>query len=294
MKTQRSTINIQHPTFRDGCQVCSRARWARLIAILLFAAPASFGAILEETDESLFREGESAVSAMGRSSVGATNESDRLAVADEGIEKDLATQIAEARKEVAANPRSTRQLKTLGELLTRANRLDEAAEAYWKASRLEPLNAGTLHYFGFTLLALGDHKNGLDVYKQLEVRYPDARKVIFNLAAAHYGLRQYDRALRYAESYVDSAVRDEPKANFNMGVILLARGDPAGAARWLGKSESMMPANPYLLAALIRANTELDNKAEITRLKKLAEFRFGLDAIMRLVRTGELPVFLDR
>jgi len=207
---------------------------------------------------------------------------------------DLAAKIDEARAEIARNPDNARPYRLLGELLTRANRLDEAAQAYWNAARLQPLNAGPLHYFGFTLLALGDHRNGLEIYKQLESRHPDARKVLFNLGSAYYGIKDYEKAAQYLNKFIATSRREDPRASYNLGIVHLAQNQPEKAIPLLEKSLERMVSNPFVLAALIRANHAADRDRIAKTLLETADKRFGLDAFNRILDAETPPAFLDR
>jgi len=264
-----------------------------LIAILT-ALPWSSGqaAIMEESVPALFGEGDRNSESMSLPEFSATNAFGNLlnmATADQ----ELLDEIIKARKVAAENPMVPRHYRELGELLTRANRMDEAAEAYWHSSRLDPLNAAPLHYLGFTLLAIGDHENGLKIYKLLESRYPDARKVRFNLGAAYYGLQDYNQASIYFDSYIQTARRDDPRMFYNYGITLLAAGKPADAVMWLEKSADRLSSNPFVLAALVRAHTKLGHEETLKELEKVIEQNIGMLRIKPILEAPTLPVFID-
>lgn len=265
--------------------------WAVITSIALNVTATA--AIMEEADPELFGESEQPSTQMALPQLNATNVyGDLLGVAKS--DQDLADKIAQARKVVMENPTVPRHYRMLGELLTRANRLDEAAEAYWKSARIDPLNAAPLHYLGFTLLALGDHENGYKIYKQLEARYADARKVLFNLGAAHYGMQEYERAASYYDNYIKTARREDPRVFYNYGITLLASGNAADAVAWLDKSAARLSNSPFVIAALIRAHTELGNDEKRELIEQIAEQKFGLLRIKPILNAETLPVFLDR
>jgi len=189
---------------------------------------------------------------------------------------------------------AARQYRILGDYLVRANRMDEAAQSYWRASRLNPVNAGYLHYFGFTLLALGDQTNGLEVYLELLARYPDARKALFNVAAAYYGLDEFEQAHRQLSQYLATARVEDPKAFYNMGLILMASGRSSEAISWLVRAQKRIPSNPFIPAALVLVYREVGSHELADHTLGLSEDRFGKELIDRLIATPKLPAFLER
>lgn len=210
-------------------------------------------------------------------------------------EKTMIEQLLVARPFAPGDPRETaRQFRKLGDSLVASNRLDEASRAYWQASRLNPVNIGYLHYFGFTLLALGDHENGFEVYREILDRYPEARKAVFNLASAYYGLKQYDQALAAMDRYFVLSRREGPKAYFNMGLFLMAAGRNADALPWLEKIHPELPDNPFIPAMLIRLHRAAGRNDEADHLTAVNEDRFGAEPFQRLLAAEVLPAYLER
>lgn len=187
-----------------------------------------------------------------------------------------------------------RQWRIRGDMLVATNRMDEAAQAYWQAARTNPRNVGYLHYFGFALLALGDHANGRDVYLEILRRYPGARKVLFNLASAHYGLKDYEQALKYLDDYLATRPRENPKALVNLGLIYLALDRAADAIPRLERAQERLPANPFIPAALVRAYRAAGKNDLADHTQGLSEDRFGAEYFQQLLAAEVPPVFLDR
>jgi len=254
---------------------------------------AGLAAIVEESDPSLFGDRNQKSMDMLFPEINATNGFGYLA-GEEPPNQELIIKIDQARKDVAANPDVPRHYAELGKLLTEALRLDEAADIYWRSARLEPLNPDPLHHLGFTLLVLGDHKNGLAIYDQLETRYPDSRKYLFNTGAAHYGIQEYDNAASCYERLIKNAHREDPRAFYNLGVTLLAAGQAKDALVWLKKSADTFSDNPFVLAASMRAHTILGNTGELARLQELAEEKVGMLKIKPILDAPILPVFIER
>lgn len=181
-----------------------------------------------------------------------------------------------------------------GDRLVQSNRLHEAARAYWQASRLNHVNAGYLHYFGFALLALGDHAHGRIVYERILERYPDARKVLFNLASAHYGLGDYEQAMRYLNDYFATRPRENPKALFNSGLLHLVSGEHEEAISQLERARERLPVNPFIPAALIKAYRAAGKNKSADLLQAVSEDQFGAETFASLLAIETPPVYLER
>ena len=252
-------------------------------------------AIVGDEDNTLFGEANDAPAAVSLPALDATNLVEAAPAAAVTNEVTLAQQIDVVRAmktdDVVA---AARQFRILGDLYVQANRMDEAARSYWQATRINPVNAGYLHYLGFALLALGDHTNGLEVYLELLARYPDARKALFNVAAAYYGLEEYEQAHRQLGQYVATARVEDPKAFYNMGLILMESGRPNEAISWLVRAQKRIPSNPFIPAALVRVYRETGSDELADHTQGLSEDRFGQEAFDRLLATPLLPAFLDR
>lgn len=183
----------------------------------------------------------------------------------------------------------------LADMYLRVNRLDEAAQAYWRAARLDPENPDVLESFGFVLLALGDPENGLAVYRRLQAAKKDGPRIRFNIAAALAQLGRHDEAAVLWQAYLIEDDSAEPRAAYNLALSHLHAGRPRDAIRLLELLVHHQPDQPYFLAGLIRALKSVSAPAESIgpfeeRLKSLV----GSDQARRLTAEIPLPVFLIR
>lgn len=249
-------------------------------------------AILDDEPSDLFGDESPAESRLSLPELGLTNLLESIAptTTQPGLEQ----AIDQARADIRTAPEDARAHRKLGDLYLQAQRLDEAARAYWLAARTNPQNLGYIHYFGFTLLALGDHDNALRVYEELRARYPDARRVLFNLAAAHYSRGEYDLAEQRITRYLETARTEEPKANYNLGLIKLAQGQWRLAVDQLMLAERRLPASPHVRAALVRAFRELGSLELAEKTKAGGEKQFGADTFQQILATPVLPAYIER
>ncbi len=263
-----------------------------LLLLALGAALTARAAILDDDASDLFGEEPAADSRLSLPELGLTNLLESIApvAAEPGVDE----AIARARDELRSAPEDARAHRKLGDLYLQSQRLDEAARAYWQAARTNPRNLGYLHYFGFTLLALGDHDNALRVYEELRARYPDARRVLFNLASAHYSRGEYDLAEQRVTRYLETARTEEPKAHYNLGLIKIAQGEWRLAVEQLMLAERRLPASPHVRAALVRAFRELGSLELAEKTKSSGEKQFGADAFQQLLAAPVLPAYIER
>lgn len=266
-----------------------------LLLLILIPPPALLAAPFGDDDQLLFKEREEAedelslaelMSLAGRVKPEASSPAAAPAAVTPGASMEEASV-----EEVRA---AARDWRLLGDALVASNRMDEAARAYWQAARMNPVNAGYLHYFGFTLLALGDHARGLEVYNEILARFPDARKVMFNIASAYYGLKDYDQAIKYLRDYLTAVRRDPPKALYNMGLFLMANGQHEEAIRWFDRAQERLPTSPFIPAAQIRLYRATGRDQLATDLQSLSEDRFGKEFFESLLNAETLPAFLER
>ena len=117
---------------------------------------------------------------------------------------------------------------------------------------------------------------------------------MFNVAAAYYGLEEYEQAHRQLGQYVATARVEDPKAFYNMGLILMESGRPNEAISWLVRAQKRIPSNPFIPAALVRVYRETGSDELADHTQGLSEDRFGQEAFDRLLATPLLPAFLDR
>jgi len=264
-------------------------------AVAFFVAAGSYSpaAILEDEDEALFGESRDAESAMSLPGLAETNLLDHILTVATN-QQQVAEKIVELRNAIAKSPDIPRLYRVLGDLYLKANRLDEAAEAYWRASRLDPQNVGNVHFLGFTLLALGDHENGIRIYRELYKIYPNSRKVLFNLASAYYSLEEYERASEFLGKYMKTLSKENSKADYNMGLLLLETGRAADALPWLERSSGLMPSNPFVSVALHRAATISGDTNKAESVVTSAESKYGKTPFQQIMQIKVIPAFIDR
>lgn len=203
--------------------------------------------------------------------------------------------IDEREEAVHAAPEDPVALARLADMYLRVNRLDESAQAYWRAARLDPENPAVLESFGFVLLALGDPENGLAVYRHLQAGEHDGPRIRFNIAAALAQLGRHDEAAAIWQSYLLEDDPAEPRAAYNLALSHLHAGRPRDAIRLLEMLVQHQPDQPYYLAGLIRALQTVSAPSEsILPLHQRLETLTGPDQAHRLTAEIPLPVFLIR
>lgn len=134
-------------------------------------------------------------------------------------------------------------LKRGGEMLA-GGRLEEAREHFEKASELKPDNSKCQNLLGLVYLKLAHYDQSIAIYRRLVERFPEEAALRVNLASVY--IRSDD--LDLAESELQAAIKLRPghaKAHKTLAVVLLRRGDQAGAREQLrlaGVSDDELPA----------------------------------------------------
>jgi Flp pilus assembly protein TadD len=202
-------------------------------------------------------------------------------------------QIEATREIVQRNPTSARAHADLGNLYLQVNRLDEAAQSFWRAARLAPDKLGMVESLAFAMLALGDHAHGKQIYERLTRLRPDNDRLRFNLASAYYNLGEFESAEQEMRLFLKAFPTGE-KGLFNMGAIQFALGDTKEAIRLFSECRAAQPRNAFVLCALARAYRKAGQakvfealRAEILDLTSEAQ----MDAIFS---QPHIPVFLLR
>lgn len=202
-------------------------------------------------------------------------------------------QIRDARESVARRPRDAGALAQLGRALLAANRLDEAAEYFWRAARLRPRDAGRLEQLGFALLACGDHRNGLRIYE--EVAKVDGRNpsVRLNLAAA----RQHVGQSREARALLQELTAEFPeslRAWYNLGVVQWTLGELDDATASLQRALKLQHGHPFVLAMLARVEQARGRADFYEETRELLRRRLGDSAAEALLAQDPPPIYLAR
>lgn len=218
----------------------------------------------------------------------------RQRLASQRMEDEWRAALSEAERRAQANPGDPEAQAAVGDWYFLLNRLDEAAHHYWRAARLDASNPSVLESFGFVMLAMGDHKNGLRVLDRLLEIAPAHQRARFNRAAALTRLERHDAAIEAWVAYI----REYPgewRAAYNLGLAYHQAGRNREAIRFLDTVQRSQPVRPYVLAAVIRVlNAVSGNVAQIDALTERLTRLIGRDAAERLIREDELPVFLKR
>lgn len=205
----------------------------------------------------------------------------------------LPRQIANAEDMVRRQPASPRAHAGLGSLYLQASRLDEAAQCFWRAARLEPANPGWLESLGFALLASGDHANGRDIYERLRQAHPKQARLQFNLAAAYYNLGEPDKA----EAEMTEFLKFYPtgaKGLYNMGAIQFALGETREAQRYFEQCRDQQPRNVFVLCALARAYRKGGREQDFAAVREEILALVKQDQMEAILGQPQIPTFLLR
>ena len=268
-------------------------RWLALFILACMAAAGTRAAVVLDatTEEPDTVSGRDAWR-MGLPELDATNALSRMIKAA-NPDRSPAALLESARKAVQTEPLNPRSHYQLGNVLLQANRLDEAASAFWQACRLEPGSATALESLGFTLLTLGDHANGLLVYQKLETMTRAQPRLKLNLAAAYYGLGRYNDAVLVLADYLVQNP-DQPKALYNLGLAQLAAGRYPEAIKSLEQVREAMPGNLFVLCGLLRAYEKSGDRTRAADLKAELIATGGAQDVEALLAAEQLPVFISR
>ena len=128
------------------------------------------------------------------------------------------------------NPQSEEALYGLAEALRHSGKLDEAEQAYEKASLYPEYTVRSLEGIGLTLLQRGDINEAQASLKVTTERYPGAWRAWLGLAKLRDRMRYWDLA---DDAYTAAMpFTDQPHIVINnQGISYLARGDAEGAAQ---------------------------------------------------------------
>lgn len=127
------------------------------------------------------------------------------------------------RRTLAVNPGAWMAHNNLGDLLLRQGRVDEAAEHFAAAARLEPDDAFAHNNLAITLHRQGRREEALSSFREALRRRPDYPEAHSNLAAVLIELGRYDEALQH----LDAALRLRPdlaEAHVRRGDVYAAIG----------------------------------------------------------------------
>ena len=124
----------------------------------------------------------------------------------------------------------------LGLVYDQQQRHAEAIEAYKKALAIQPREPNVLNNLGLAYALSGDHETAIQIFEQALAAGSNSPKLHNNLGVAYVHRQRYVDAL---ESF--KKAMDEPFAYNNLGVSLLAVGNPTVAAVCFEKAIELNP-----------------------------------------------------
>ena len=115
----------------------------------------------------------------------------------------------------------------------------DAIKHYRRVLEIEPENIEVKKKVGFFHQRIGEHQQALEIFLQLEKKFPNDFDLLFNLAMVHGLLRQYPQAFAYFEKA--AAVNPKPVVFFNYAAILANAGKFPEA---IGKMREFLEKHP--------------------------------------------------
>jgi len=134
--------------------------------------------------------------------------------------------LAEFRAAAALDPHDMRALMHMGRRLRAAGDYAEAARCFEPVVAREPRNAFALFELAYAYDAMHRHAEAIPLYERVAALNPDTAGVVNNLAFALTALARYDEAEIYYRRALELD-RDLPESKFQVGMLLLRRGDYA-------------------------------------------------------------------
>lgn len=141
---------------------------------------------------------------------------------------------AAAERALALGPNRPEGYAALGDYYRRVERDNQRAlEEYGRGASIGPANAAILRGTSLSEMALGRVDASLDHLKQAQRLDPRSYVTVANLALTLHYLRRYDEAIRAADQALALTTPDNPNAIERRVMILLSKGDLAGARSYL-------------------------------------------------------------
>jgi cytochrome c-type biogenesis protein CcmH/NrfG len=215
------------------------------------------------------------------------------ALAEISRPRSIEERIAAARDRVMRRPMDPISLSRLGKLLLAANRLDEAIEYFWRAARLKPDDEDIVEAFGFALLAVGDHRNGVRIYEAVRQRNPSSDRALFNLASAYHQLGRTADAIPLLNEFIEKHP-SHARAWHNIGVMHLERGQIGQATLALQRAIHLQPEQPFTVAVLARLHLASGRTDQYEAAQQNLRQMIGDERAEALLNQNPLPVFLIR
>jgi tetratricopeptide (TPR) repeat protein len=135
--------------------------------------------------------------------------------------------LTEFRASAALDPHDSGTLLHMGRLLRAGNAHADAAACFEQVVAREPDNVLALFELGYAYDAMHRYEEAIALYRRAEALKPDGAGVVNNLAFALNALARYDEA----EHTFRRALKlnpDLPESGFQLGMLMLRRGDYAG------------------------------------------------------------------
>ncbi len=151
------------------------------------------------------------------------------------------------------------------------------AEGYWRriidnlkdgqyASQDQRLERG-YYYLGLTLIELKDYENSVLYLKEAVRMRRDAADTHYALAVAYRELNSVSNQRKELETAL-SFIPTLPEANYDMGLLLVADGDDAGAAELFRRSIDNAPGRAEPMEELAKLGPFSDRLAKAKELEK--------------------------
>jgi serine/threonine-protein kinase len=154
---------------------------------------------------------------------------------------------------------------SLAHVLLHEWKWDESEAEFKHALELDPMEAGTYHWYALALTAVGKLDQAVAAMKRADQLDPLSPRVGADLGMAYYGARQYDRAIEQERK----VLRLEPEFATSYWIIGMAneqKGSLADATASYQHALKLRPGNPNYLAALARSYALAGRTAEARRV----------------------------
>jgi len=181
------------------------------------------------------------------------------------------------RKALAAGDESAGVHGQLGLLLYRAGKFSDAVVELGQAAQLDPAAPEYSMKLAASILAEKRFSVALEFLQAVRGRFEGLAEYQYNTGLAHYGLRDYPKAV----AAFQEAIRIAPKmalAHFFLGNAYAVSGEPEKSLPCYRKALDLDPQNPgyYLTLGKVLAGIGPENDSEAMRLfRKALELRPG-------------------
>jgi tetratricopeptide (TPR) repeat protein len=201
--------------------------------------------------------------------------------------------VRDAERLLALDPNDPTAQRELARLYLANNRLDEAANLFWRVTRAQPSDLNRMEEFGFVLLACGDHAQGLKVYQELYRVGHRTPVVLFNLAAASHHQGRRDEAQDLMQKFL-ATQPNHLRGLYNLGVMQYAAGAHEKAAATWQSALQQQPRQIMVLAALARLQRDLGQQELFEKSRQALLNSLGEAPTKALLDYETLPTYLLR